>query len=62
MVIPADVFLLLRMDFDILDFFIIPDEFANCSFQLYEEFSVKVRKAIGFEEVNYFLGVYSVYM
>jgi hypothetical protein len=39
MMITLEVLLLLRIVFDILDFFVIPNEFANCSFQLYEELS-----------------------
>jgi hypothetical protein len=39
MVITPEVLLLLRIVFPILGFFIIPNEFANCSFSLYEELS-----------------------
>jgi hypothetical protein len=38
MVIPQ-MFLLLRIVFAILGFFVIPNEFENCSFYLYEELS-----------------------
>ena len=37
MVIPPEVLLLLRIVFAILDFFGIPDAFANCCFKLCEE-------------------------
>jgi hypothetical protein len=39
MVIPPEVLLSLRRVFAILGFFVLPDEFANCSFQLCEELS-----------------------
>jgi hypothetical protein len=39
MVIPPEVLLLF---FVILGFFVIPDEFANCSFLLYEELNWNV--------------------
>ena len=39
MVIPPEVLLLLRIVFAILGFFVIPYEFADCSFKLYKESS-----------------------
>ena len=36
--IPPEVLLVLRIVLAIRDFFVIPDEFKNCSFQIYEEF------------------------
>ena len=39
MVIPPEVLLLLRIVFAILEFFFIPDEFANCPFYFSEELS-----------------------
>jgi hypothetical protein len=39
MVIPPEVFLLLRMVFAIPGIFAIPNQLYNCSFQLYEKLS-----------------------
>ena len=39
MVIPPAILLLLRIVFDILDFFTFPDKFENCSFYVFEELS-----------------------
>ena len=39
MVSPSEVLILLRIVFVILDFFAIPNEFANCSFYISEELS-----------------------
>jgi hypothetical protein len=39
MVIPPEILLLLIIVFALLDFFIFPDEFANCPFYLSEELS-----------------------
>jgi hypothetical protein len=41
MVIPTKVLLLLRRVFAILSFFVIADEFANCSFLFVEELNWK---------------------
>jgi hypothetical protein len=39
MVIPPEVLLLLGVDFCYPGFFVIPDEFGNCSFKIYEALS-----------------------